>query len=589
MRLIQTRGRRCYWRLENLALAFVLLGMCGRIPTAKGEILPSARQIDWSQAGLPGGIPTRTAVYKRLDDIDKTGVTDVASAIQSALNSCPADQVVLLPAGTFRVGVSLTIPNHVVLRGAGATTVIVANLGSDIIKFYGPFWRFADPIAITSGSKKGSTSMVLASITDVAPGVKVQVQCDNDPATIFPGSEGSGGPWAKGQWIEVTGVSDHTITFNPPLYLDFPSEMNPRLRFPVNGANAQRNFTEYAGVENLTLKNTNAYGNSCISMQFAAYCWVKGITSLDAAVCHVWPLDTFRCEIRDSYFHGVLPPITSSRCYGLQLGTPGGDVPSSKSTATLIENNIWDGNRGHILIGYGASGCVVGYNYFINALSEVPNIQKMDVAFHSSFPMMNLIEGNIGVRGIVADSFHGNSSYNVIFRNWWKGKAPGKDSALCSIELDSYQRYFSAIGNVLGYSGIANDVAALSNPSGQSAYEKVAPASAPYGNFYKAWMIGYDSEGGGSAQTDAQVLSTLIRHGNFDYVTGQTTWSSSISDHNLPKSLYYSAKPNWWPSTLNWPPIGPDLDPMTGDIPASLRYNSIANSAPAAPTGVKVN
>ena len=565
-----------------------MAGVLTGVLQVQSDTLPPERRVDWSEAGVPGGIPLRNTIYKQLNEIDRQGATDVSGVIQANLNACPPDQIVVLPSGTFRVDATLTMPNRVILRGAGATTVIRANIAGDIIKFYGPYWRYASPIAITAGANKGSTSMEIAGTADLATGIKIQVQCDNDPSIMFPGSEGSGGAWAKGQWVEVTSVSSRTVTFTPALYQDYLSGQNPRVRFPVNGADAHRNFTEYAGVENLTLKNINPSANASVSLNFSAYCWLKGVTSLDASVCHVWPLDTFRCEVRDSYFHGVLPPITSSRCYGIQLGTPGGSDPSSKSTAMLIENNIWDGNRGHILIGYGAAGCVVGYNYFTNTLSEVPNVQKMDIAIHSSFPMMNLVEGNVGVRGVVADTFHGNSSYNVIFRNWWKGKTQGKDSALCSIELDSYQRYFSALGNVLGYPGITSDVAALSDPSGQSVYERVAPEDAPYGNFFKVWMIGYDGEGGGTGRSDPQVVGTLLRHGNFDYVTGQTAWDSNISDRKLPNSLYYSTRPAWWPSTLPWPAIGPDRDPMTNKIPAEIRFSSLSNTSPVPPSGLRI-
>ncbi len=524
-----------------------------------------------------------------LDSIDKTGDSDVAETIQAALNACGPEQVVALPPGTFKIGRTLTIPGHVVLRGSGPGTVLLSNLPSaDVIKFYGPYWYYATPIAVVSGAAKGSTSVEVATTKELAVGVKVQLQAENDPQLIFGGSEGSGGPWARGQWLEVTGISGNTVTFTPALYQTYDASLKPRLRFPVNGANPARNFTEYAGVENLTIKNNHPYGNANISMQFTAYSWVKGVTSLDAGLCHIWTFDTFRCEIRDSTFRGVLPPITSSRGYGIQLGTPGGDQPNSKTTALLIENNIFEGNRGHVTVGYGAAGCVIGYNFFTNAASETANIQKMDIAFHSSYPMMNLIEGNVGIRGIVADTFHGNSGDNTIYRNWWKGKAAGKDSALCSIELDAYQRNFTAVGNILGYPEIASDLAALSNPKGVGVYEKLAPDAAPYGNFYKVWMLGYAGEGGGTSPADPQVAATLLRHGNYDYVTKQTHWDDTISDHTLPASLYLSAKPKWWAKGAPFPPIGPDVTPMTNSIPAQMKFEGVLPSGPVPPGNLQV-
>jgi hypothetical protein len=52
-------------------------------------------------------------------------------------------------------------------------------------------------------------------------------------------------------------------------------------------------------------------------------------------------------------------------------------------------------------------------------------------------------------------------------------------------------------------------------------------------------------------------------------------------DHNLPASLYLSAKPSWW-GNLAWPPFGPDISPMTNKIPAQVRYEggSVPNASP---------
>jgi hypothetical protein len=251
----------------------------------------------------------------------------------------------------------------------------------------------------------------------------------------------------------------------------------------------------------------------------------------------------------------------------------------------LIENNIFDSNRGHIFVGYGAAGCVIGYNYFRNSINDTtsPSVQKMDVCFHSSFPEFNLVEGNIGIRLVDADSFHGNSNYETVFRNWAQGMAPGKTGALTCIELDIYQRYFNIVGNVLGYPAVLSDIGVLRNPTGVGIYEKLAPATFSYTNSFIEYLIGYVGEGGGTSTSDSMVSSTLLRHGNFDYVTNSTKWDSSIADQTLPNSLYLSAQPGWWPSTVPWPAIGPDLTPMVSAIPAQLRLSGLNGSGPPSP------
>ena len=82
------------------------------------DIIPSNRRIDWTQAGVPGGIPKRTTIYTTISGIDNTGATDVSAAIQSVLDACPPGQVVYLPAGTYLLNNGLSITRGITLRGA---------------------------------------------------------------------------------------------------------------------------------------------------------------------------------------------------------------------------------------------------------------------------------------------------------------------------------------------------------------------------------------------------------------------------------------------------------------------------------------
>jgi len=97
-------------------------------------IIPDDRRIDWTQVGIPGGIPSRTTIYTTINAATYgNGTTDATNAIQAAINACPSGQVVFLPAGTYRVSVpnpanSATILNmrsNVTLRGAGMGKTIL--------------------------------------------------------------------------------------------------------------------------------------------------------------------------------------------------------------------------------------------------------------------------------------------------------------------------------------------------------------------------------------------------------------------------------------------------------------------------------
>ena len=81
-------------------------------------ILSPSRAVDWSNAGVPGGIPTRTTICSTLNP----GAT--TAQIQSAINSCPANQVVFLNAGTYNIGGLSITRSNVTLRGAGTRRVL---------------------------------------------------------------------------------------------------------------------------------------------------------------------------------------------------------------------------------------------------------------------------------------------------------------------------------------------------------------------------------------------------------------------------------------------------------------------------------
>jgi hypothetical protein len=68
------------------------------------EIIPQGRRIDWSQAGILGSIPHRTTICATTNVVTYgNGTTDATSAIKNAIDGFPANQVVYLPAGTYRV------------------------------------------------------------------------------------------------------------------------------------------------------------------------------------------------------------------------------------------------------------------------------------------------------------------------------------------------------------------------------------------------------------------------------------------------------------------------------------------------------
>src|SRR5215467_9132348 len=133
-------------------------------------VLDPQRAVDWSQAGVPGGIPTnRTTACATFN----AGAT--AAQINSAIQSCPSGQFVQLNAGTYNLtsGINFANKSNVTLRGAGPTqTIINFSNGGDCIGIEAdicvPNSGYAEPSSPpfsanwTGGLAKGSTSITLS-------------------------------------------------------------------------------------------------------------------------------------------------------------------------------------------------------------------------------------------------------------------------------------------------------------------------------------------------------------------------------------------------------------------------------------------
>jgi len=53
--------------------------------SAIAETIPAERGTDWSQAGIPGGIPNRAAIHLKLDPGATSASVTTASSISSAM------------------------------------------------------------------------------------------------------------------------------------------------------------------------------------------------------------------------------------------------------------------------------------------------------------------------------------------------------------------------------------------------------------------------------------------------------------------------------------------------------------------------
>ena len=406
-------------------------GACG----SRAGILDAKRSIDWTHAGVQGGIPARTTVCATIDASKfGSGTSDATSAIQAALDACPKGQTVSLSQGKFLVSTHVHVPSNVTLRGAGANKTILDAHGSDSgVVMIGNDWpsedAFAHPTDVTAGATRGSTSLTLSASSGVAVGSLLVVSELNDPAFVtihggegdctWCGNPGETGTRARGQIVEVTAVSGTSVTIDPPLYSDYSH--TPQV-VPFIAASS-------AGVEDLQVYANKTGYHASFYLSSCKGCWVKGVESNYTDGDFVEVFFGLHDEVRDSYF---------SNAYSHGPGGTDSDIfLALKTSETLVENNIVERSHVAVMLNWGAAGNVVAYNYttgafFTNAATPgYGNPIAGGIDTHGAHPQFNLYEGNV-LEVLAQDEIWGSSSHNTAFRNWAVGT-----SRVCSPTNDT--------------------------------------------------------------------------------------------------------------------------------------------------------
>jgi hypothetical protein len=550
------------------------------LPAMAADPIPQSRRINWSQAGLPGGIPAVSTVCATI----AAGASQ--ASIQAALDSCPANQAVVLAAGTYDVNGTLTVPSGVVLRGSGPqqTVLNASGSGQGFIRLgSGTTPNTSNSTAITSGATKGSTSISVSSATGISVGTYLLITQLNDPSfvtittsngtcTWCDGSIGWNGTRVMGQIVEVTSVAGTSIGFSPGLYADYT--LTPlATRFAMSA--------RYAGVEDLQVYMNNTGFTANFYARGAAYSWIKNVESNYADGDHVQLHWGYRNEIRDSYFHDgwIHTPGQTDDCLFV----------ANKTSATLVENNTLRRLHVSVMLNWGAAGNVIAYNYMDNNFDSGGSTSVMDGAdTHGAHPMFNLWEGNIGPV-LDNDYYWGSSSHNTAFRNWWKGvqlvippltgrgaEQPGSATwaiyGLRAVDMSQTVRYVNLLGNIIGSD--------RQKAVGTWTPLAVAPQSRSFysSNHHYGYTFGYAnlSDSGTDSGDNGLPYSTALIHGDYDYVLGSFRWDAGTADHDLSASLYRSTRPGWF-GTLAWPAFGPSLSDantaVIGELPAKKCFD----------------
>ena len=513
-----------------LVLLFSTTRSSSGASVASQEIIPSGRRIDWSYAGIPGGIPERTVICEIIDSAQYgNGSTDATVVIQAALENCPDGQVVYLPPGVYIISDTIHLDDFDTLRGAGPGNTILKHTGDylrSMVDMRGSiYWQIAGlhKTVDVIEANKDSQVITLASTEGITRGDILLLNQLNDGVIVDPvGVEGKctycgyeNGDRVLGQLVEVTSVSGDQVYLNVPLHWTYNTGLDP-WAYQVD-ADA---MIRQAGLEDLTLTQDTPDVEFMIEMDGAQYSWTKNIEIENVQRRGMWVIDSLQNEIRECYVHSGIDGYGRDRGYGILL-----DLHSSNN---LVEDNILSTiDGGGVMAAGGASGNVISYNYFHEILFDDPwwLIASPSIN-HAPHPKMNLWEGNIANKS-EADIIHGSSSHNTIFRSQSKGwQSETITTRNNAIEIAAKNYFMNVVGCVLGTPGKSNR------------YE-VLPGQ-PYddGTDHVIWALGV-----GSGVDDPNVANTLLRHGNFDYVTNSVIWDPSIPNHDLPDFCIYTRCP----------------------------------------------
>jgi hypothetical protein len=472
--------------------------------------------VDWTQAGLPGGIPSRSTICANVLTTDNT------AAIQSKINACPANQVVQFPSGTWNLSGSIFANKGIVLRGNGPTHTLINLSGNIFLGTSGSGNMGGYPANLgstnwTGGLTKGSTVLTLASTAGVVAGQRIVLDQYDSPNVFTFAVEGEctsgnscgrndsplqfNGADSRAQFeiVEIQSVDSPTqITIKTPgVAYNHSSGLAPQAFYwNTSGAQGPGNI-KYAGIEDMKI-NAN-FNDFAISMPFCDYCWVQNVAITNIARSAVFFWWGYRDEVRDSYISASNTSGAPTE-YGIEL---------LATSFAKVENNILFGVTSPILP-ESSYGVVAGYNYTLNTAS---GNQFGSFEPHLAHNYLQLYEGNV-VDEIMYDNSWGSSSQNTAFRNRLSGNSPNKTNYRQAMKINAHNHDMNIVGNVIG------------DPTLHTRYQCDTLDTSSADNF--EYDLGFwNNCGAGLTSYDLVTESSLMRWGNWDAVTWKANGNSN--------------------------------------------------------------
>ncbi|MEM9774470.1 MAG: hypothetical protein AAF902_07825 [Chloroflexota bacterium] len=520
------------------------------------KMLPREAQIDYSNAGISGGIPN----YPNTIWVQGRTEADIERAIRDAK---PYTKI-MLPAGTYNIGTIDINKSHIALVGAGnscGNTVLRFGSNDSGIRISNN-GSIGSSTKLTATAYRNSTTIKVGNGSSFNRGDYVFIQ-QNDDSSLFRRdlSRNPTEDWVRNnsnQINKVVAKSGNTLTLEGGLNLDYKTSLNARVA-KVN------NMVVGVGIENITIERTKddyAIGDSAnLFFWYTANSWVSGVHSKNAVRAHVYFKRSYKGNVTGNYLDRAFNNGPGGHGYGVRL--------QDETTDMLVENNIGRLLRHSYLVQSGGNGNVFGYNYSADPYGEGFGEIYTDLSVHGGMGHSNLFEGNQAQHAKV-DNIHASNPANVFFRNrleqdidnyTYKSQLMSKGASTPHIWVHENQYFNAFLANEIGFPG-ANKATQTKGFSDGRTRDNFTVCK---------FTNSSDGERGCGRTRD-----TTVNHGTHDYLTGRTTWDSSIHERGFPSSLYLSGKPSFWGNSV-WPMFGPDrlgLSESQKVIPAKARYLS---------------
>ena len=561
----------------------ILLGFVSCAHAA--SVIPANRLYNWQDySGYPGGcmINATQTIAQSKTVYTTLGTNATAAQINAAIVACPAGQVVQLTNGTYTISAKILFArSDVVLRGKGkwvsdsqGTRIrSAATFPDDMVLHVKNGWPL-DDLAYSTGEVnltnvvKDSMSITTMQAHGWVAGDRILLdQITNLVAQPYVKSVAnyvgrSAGTRPYGQFVQVSNVINTTaVNLTAPVGLDFINSRTPK-------AIKIGNWVTNIGIESLTidtLGTSGSQGRSTTQFEGLSDYWIYNVELLGNYYRACWSYGSFRGEWINCEVEGNRPILqdydasyTSDRAYGIYFGV--------WNTGVRVLNSKFHKLTLGVTFEGPSVGCVVAYCMFTNMWWMDTGAGESKINFgplmHGPCPTFALLEGNLICGRWRSDALFGNSQFFTIFKNRIRPqdrRVPGVRDiyfqwSVVEVERDNYGYNF--LDNVLG-SGL------------ETTYIENCTTFNDYGTSTATaerviWKTGHAYNSTSSANSDTNVLNSMIRWGNWDTLNAAImnhppTYAGYTGDTNSPTavtSYLFSSKPAWFGNRV-WPPVDP--------------------------------